>query len=147
MKNPIQKAVEAVTHVLSLRPSKSRHTDDGFELLDPTPIAPPIGYVQRPSLVEQIRAMVVSEKLRQEAEAAGYESFEEADDFAVDDDFDQTSPYEVDFEPPAVSEIRERMASPDGDPQPEPVVPEKKANKKGRNKPVPAQSDAVEDDE
>lgn len=44
--------------------------------------------------------MVVSEKLRMEALAAGQETFEEADDFDVDDDFDPTSPYEVNFDPP-----------------------------------------------
>ena len=76
-----------------------RLTPDGLEIPDPTPIAPPIGYVKQPSLVAQIRAMVRSEKLRLEAEAMGAETFEDADDFDVGDDFDPTSPYEADFEP------------------------------------------------
>lgn len=76
-----------------------RLTPDGLEIPDPTPVAPPVGYVKQPSLVEQIRAMVRSEKLRLEAEAMGAETFEDADDFDVGDDFDPTSPYEADFEP------------------------------------------------
>lgn len=76
-----------------------RLTPDGREIPDPTPVAPPVGYIRQPSLVEQIRAMVRSEKLRQEAEGMGAESFEEADDFDVGDDYDPSSPYEADFEP------------------------------------------------
>lgn len=79
----------------------------GREIPDPTPIAPPIGYKRQPSLAEQIRAMVRSERLAQEAEQAGFETFEEADDFNVGDDFDPHSPYENDFDPP-VSELRRR---------------------------------------
>jgi len=70
----------------------------GREKPDPTPIAPPIGYKKQPSLHDQIRAMVRSEKLRMEAEMAGFETFEEADDFDVGDDLDPTSPYEEQFE-------------------------------------------------
>lgn len=78
---------------------------EGRELMDPTPIAPPIGYKKSPSIAEQIRNMVRSERLRQEAESQGYESFEEADDFEVGDDFDPKSPYEEVFEPlPEVNE-------------------------------------------
>lgn len=72
---------------------------DGREVLDTTPVAPPVGYRRQPSMVENIRAMIRSEKLRQEAAEAGYETFEEADDFDVGDDYDPTSPYEGDFEP------------------------------------------------
>jgi len=72
----------------------------GREVPSPLPIAPPLGYKRSPSLAEQIRAMVISEKLKAEALAAGAESFEEADDFEVGDDYDPTSPYEVDFDPP-----------------------------------------------
>lgn len=73
--------------------------EHGRELPDPTPIAPPVGFRRQPSLAEQIRAMVRSERLRQEAEAQGFETFEEADDFEVGDDYDPTSPYEEVFDP------------------------------------------------
>jgi len=51
-----------------------------------------------PEVKEQIREMVRSEKLKQEVAAQGYETFEEADDFEVGDDFDPKSPYEENFE-------------------------------------------------
>lgn len=95
--------------------------EDGTEVLDGTPVAPPIGYRPQPSLASQIRMMVRSEQLRMEAEKAGMETFEEADDFDVGDDFDPTSPYENDFDPP----IREVFAEVEAErkkqaPSPEP---------------------------
>lgn len=84
---------------------------DGQEILDPTPIAPPLGYTRQPSLAEQIRAMVVSEKLRLEAMEAGAETFEESDDFDVGDDFDPQSEWENDFDPPIADLIRDGKAS------------------------------------
>lgn len=98
---------------------------DGSEILDPTPMEPPIGYVRAPSLAEQIRAMVISEKLRLETEAAGAESFEEADDFMVDDDFDPTTPYEVDFDPTPVAELRRRQEEAETRPPAPPPKPKK----------------------
>lgn len=70
----------------------------GRELPDPTPMAPPVGYKKQPSLKDQIRQMVVGERLKAEAAAAGKETFEEADDFEVGDDYDPRSPYEEVFE-------------------------------------------------
>lgn len=89
--------------------SNAPHLDEhGREIPDPTPIAPPLGYKKQPSLAEQIRAMVRSEALRQAAEAAGAESFEEAEDFDVDEDMEPHTPYEAVFDPPAP----ERMPTP-----------------------------------
>lgn len=78
-----------------------------YEVPNPTPVAPPVGYKRQPSLTEQIRAMVRSEALRQAAEAEGVETFEEADDFEVDD-YDPTSPYEEVFDP--VEDLRRARA-------------------------------------
>lgn len=77
------------------------HDEAGREIPDPNPMQPPVGYNRQPSLAEQIRAMVVSDRLRQEAIAAGAETFEEADDFEVGDDFEaeRHSPYEANFDP------------------------------------------------
>lgn len=75
-----------------------RQTADGAELPDPTPVAPPIGYNPQKSMFDHVRDMVRSERLKQEAEAAGFETAEEADDFEVGDDYDPTSPYEHDFD-------------------------------------------------
>lgn len=73
--------------------------EKGQEILDPTPMAPPVGFIKQPSMIENIRNMVRSEYLRQATEKAGAESFEEADDFEVDE-FDPSSPYEEIFDPP-----------------------------------------------
>lgn len=74
-------------------------TQHGEEIPDPTPVAPPLGYKKIPSLAEQIRQAILSEKLKEAAAAAGVETFEEADDFDVGDDYDPRSPYEETFEP------------------------------------------------
>lgn len=66
---------------------------------DPTPIAPPIGYRKQPSIFDQQRAMIRQELSRQ-AELKGMETFEESDDFDIGDDYDPTTPYEADFDPP-----------------------------------------------
>lgn len=69
-----------------------------YEHPDPTPMAPPVGFKRRPSLADQIREMVRNERLQRELDQAGYETFEEADDFDVGDDFDPTSAYEEHFD-------------------------------------------------
>jgi len=84
-------------------------TPDGREKPDPTPVAPPIGYLKQPSMWEQMREMVRRE-MSAAAVASGAESFEEADDFDVGDDFDPTSPYEEVFDPTPISVLRERAA-------------------------------------
>lgn len=77
------------------------HDSRGREIPDPTPMQPPVGYNPQPSLAQQIRQMVVSERLAMEAREAGAETFEEADDFDVGDDFEaeRHSPYEANFDP------------------------------------------------
>lgn len=68
---------------------------------DPTPMQPPVGYKKQPSIMDHVRDMVRSEHLRREAEAAGFETAEEADDFDVGDpeDFHPETPYERHFDP------------------------------------------------
>lgn len=84
--------------------------EEGAEVNDPTPVAPPVGYVRQPPLHEQIRDMVRSERMRQAAEEMGAETFEEADDFNVGDDYDPQTPYENDFDPD-FTEIAREVAS------------------------------------
>lgn len=82
----------------------------GAEVLDTTPMAPPIGFKPgSKTMMEIVREMVISEKLAQDARSAGYETFEEAEDFDVDDDYDPHTPYENDFDP-TISELREAVA-------------------------------------
>lgn len=100
----------------------------GRELPSPLPIAPPIGYRKSPTLAEQIRAMVISEKLKAEALAAGQETFYEADDFDVGDDYDPRSPYEEVFEPvinnaPWLPAPADPPAKPEGGQPPAPPAP------------------------
>lgn len=74
--------------------------DNGHEILDPTPMAPPVGFKPQPSMVEIVRQQIASDRLAQEAEELGLETFDEANDFDVDDDFDPSTPYEEMFDPP-----------------------------------------------
>lgn len=125
-------------------------TPDGAEIPDSTPLAPPVGYERQPSLAEQIRAMIVGEKLRAEVEAAGAETFEEADDFDVGDDYDPTSPYEANFDPMTPEEraaLNSGGRDVDGilgkDFQPE--VPQKPKKQSGRATSTPPVSELGED--
>lgn len=74
----------------------STYNENGHEVPDPTPVAMPAGFQRPPSIRDLLRAMVSTELSRQ-AEAEGYESFEEADDFNVGDDPEiMRSDYELD---------------------------------------------------
>lgn len=66
----------------------------GREQPDPTPVAPPVGYKKVPTMVDHVRALVAHE-LSQAAAAAGHESFEEANDFDVGEEYEPETPYEV----------------------------------------------------
>lgn len=91
-------------------------TEDASAVIpDPTPMAPPLGYIRQPSLTERIRDMVRSEHLRVAAESAGADTFDEADDFEVGEDYDPSSPYEEVFEPAPVNESTGVPSSPGGE--------------------------------
>lgn len=67
----------------------------GHEVPDPTPVEWPAGVRRPETLTEQIQRMV-RVAVSQQAAAAGMETFEEADDFDIEDeDGDPTSPYEL----------------------------------------------------
>lgn len=91
---------------------KGRRMDkDGSEMPDPTPMAPPVGYVKQPSMWDIQREAIRAAKLelaRELAEEAGFESPEEADDFDVDDDPEIQTRYQID-ETESVMEHRRRM--------------------------------------
>ena len=90
--------VTSVGKIMEANPKGKPLDAEGREVFDPTPVAPPVGYVKQPSLFEQVRDMVRGEALRLYADAQDMESFEEADDFDVDDDYDPRTPYEQTFE-------------------------------------------------
>lgn len=79
--------------------SKARHTKEGGEVLDPTPLQPPLGYKRTPSLSEQIAIQVRRMKLELLQDDSIEETDEEADDFEVGDDFHPLSPHENDHIP------------------------------------------------
>lgn len=62
-------------------------TETGEEIPDPTPMAPPVGFIRHTPLHERIRAMVQHE-YRRARETDDVESPEEADDFVVEDEED-----------------------------------------------------------
>ncbi|AXH75367.1 MAG: hypothetical protein [Microviridae sp.] len=90
--------------------SKSRQAgfnDAGEFIPDSTPMAPPIGYKRQESMVEIVRRMVRDERLAADLDAAGMETFEDADDFDVGDEGeDLKSGFENDFDPP-IKEVLE----------------------------------------
>lgn len=75
---------------------------DGKEYPDPIPTAPPVGYTQPPDIMTMIRTMIQSEQVRQRLAQEDMETFEEADDFDIEDDpVDPLTEYEKVFLPPA----------------------------------------------
>lgn len=124
-------------------------TPFGAEIPDPTPLAPPVGYKRQPTMVEHIRNMVRSERLRQEAEAAGMDTFEESEDFDVgDDEDDPHTPYENDFDPP-IDVIREaveadkaaKASTPSPSPEAAPAASPAPSKKSGKGPETPAGDD------
>lgn len=78
------------------------------EYLDPTPISPPVGFVKPRHIIDDIREMVRTEMSRR-AEDGGFDSFEDAEDFDIDDEYDPTTPFEQYFDPTPVGVLRERQ--------------------------------------
>lgn len=71
----------------------------GQEVLDPTPVAPPVGFERQESMFDIVQRMLKQELLKKELGEQGFETFEEADDFEVGDDFEPYSPHENDLDP------------------------------------------------
>lgn len=100
----IKKAVELVKNTLrkSGRGERKRFgalDANGAEILSSVPMDPPIGFNPQPSMFDVMRAQMA--QYHADLAKQGYETPEEADDFDVDDDFDPSSPYEHNFDPPA----------------------------------------------
>lgn len=72
-----------------------------FEPVDDTPVSIPTRLRLPQSRTDQIRAFIRAE-LSRSAMEDGHETFEEADDFEIDEEDFPMSPYELqDFDPPA----------------------------------------------
>lgn len=118
--------IQRVFSKFSRETGEQIHDERGHEIPDPTPVAAAIGHRPGPTLREQIRDMIQSEKLRMEAEAAGFESLEEADDFDVGEDYDPESPYELDRDLPTIAELNRRKKEAETAEEPPPPKPKKK---------------------
>lgn len=105
------KAEKNLGRVYEERPRGVRIDAAGREIPDPVPCAPPVGYEAPSSLIEMVRNAVRSEMIRDRAASMGKESFEDADDFEVGDDYDPSSPYENDFDPEIKTLIAEGKKS------------------------------------
>lgn len=71
--------------------------EKGQEVLDPTPVAIPVK--KRPTQGERLREIIRSEALSRELASQGVETFDEADDFEIEDDpVDPQTPYEEVFD-------------------------------------------------
>lgn len=97
-------------------PRQRKHVEGlnefGQEVPDPVPMAPAVGYQRQPSMEERIVQMIRGEHLRLAAEASGYESFEESDDFDVGDEVEPASQFEEQFDPVGY-EVRNRLREED----------------------------------
>lgn len=65
----------------------------GEEICNSEPMAIPLKF-QRPTTIQEDIKRFIRAELSQQAEANSYETFEESDDFEVEDDIDFYSPYE-----------------------------------------------------
>lgn len=84
--------------------SQVRLDEFGREIPDSTPLRLPAGFKRPETLAEQVQRLVRTHISRM-AEEEGYETFEDADDFEVDDEFDPSTPYEMFFDPVLGREI------------------------------------------
>jgi len=82
--------------------SPEKHDANGFEIGNPTPMQPPLGYKKSVSLAEQIGQQVRLAKLEMLENRHLDETEEEADDFAIGDDYEPLSPHENDHVPSVV---------------------------------------------
>lgn len=82
----------------------------GHEIPDSRPVALPTGFKKPESLHAQIQRLVRTH-ISREAQEQGMETFDEADDFDVDDDFDPHTPYEMEFDPMLGREVSPDMVN------------------------------------
>lgn len=79
---------------------KSGYNAKGEEIPDSTPVALPVGFRRPMSLQMRMKQLLRNEEFLRAQEAAGVETFEDADDFNCNDDDPLSStPYEDSFDP------------------------------------------------
>lgn len=97
--------VSEIAHAIS---NKFGRYKDGQEMVDGRPMAVPSSLKAAPSTAELMQQVIRNERVQQQLNDAGYETFEESEDFDVDDDMDPMTPYEDCFEPEDLEELVRR---------------------------------------
>lgn len=73
---------------------------DGNEVPDGQPLEIPAGFKVPESLADQIKRLIYNPEFQDYVRGEGAETFEESEDFEIDDDmFEPSSPYEEVFDP------------------------------------------------
>lgn len=95
----------------------ARYDEEGrFEIPDPRPVAVPAG-MRRPLTIQEEIKRAIRAEMSQVAADQGFETFEEADDFEVDEDPELSSPYElVEAAPEWPGGVKDVDADPPGKP-------------------------------
>lgn len=84
------------------RTGRSFIAPDGSEHPDPNPMELPIGFERPESIQDLIKRLVTDRVIQKELDDAGLETFDEADDFDVEDEYHVDSPYEEQFDPSGI---------------------------------------------
>lgn len=115
--------------------------ENGWEELDPTPVAKPVKFNRPGSTLDEIRAAIGI--LNREARDQGTETFEEADDFDVGDDFDPQTPWEIaaDAAYRTPEELREMLPKPPAPPAPAEPSPLATGEQKTPDRPLPTKAE------
>lgn len=100
MNKLLEKAVDKVRGLCG-------YNAQGEEIPDSTPVELPVGFTRPKTLQETMRDLLRNEEVRRALEKHDMETFEEADDFEMEDEdrdprFPANSPYEQDFDPDGV---------------------------------------------
>jgi pyruvate/2-oxoacid:ferredoxin oxidoreductase beta subunit len=97
MSKDLQKLKKYKEHVKSNIKDKAQLDEKGAEILDSTPLAIPVGFRKPPTLQDQMKKYVQIEMSRL-AESQEFETWEEANDFEIGDDYEAKSKYQEDFD-------------------------------------------------
>jgi len=83
-----------------VRPILSTYNDAGQEILDPDPLSLPVKFQRPLSVAQELSRLMRDPGFRAYLDDHDQESFEDADDFNIEDDpVDPATPYEDHFEP------------------------------------------------
>jgi len=99
----------------------------------------PVGFKQPESLTDTLARLLRSKELEQIARSQGYETFQEADDFDVDDDIAPmpNTPYEADFDHATIHAMERGVVQRPSDEQLSKAKDVIETVKKARTKPKP----------